>query len=188
MGDHQSVDQLTSFFMPLPTICDYHQTRSPLEKGLLAGIISHGLSCRCGELCLFEALHPAPLARPFSKGLLARDYLTWTFIPLRRIVPLRGTLSCAFGAALLQGPTRGDYLTRAFIPLRRIVPLRSTLSRALVRLSLPPRIVIPSVAEGSLLQSSSSPALLIRLHETPYPKFLAYQASRFRSHAYSISP
>ena len=28
-------------------------------------------------------------------------------MPLRRIVPLRGTLSCAFGAALLQGPTRG---------------------------------------------------------------------------------
>ena len=54
-----------------PTICDYRQTRSPLEKGLLAG-----------------------------------DYLTWAFMPLRRIVPLRGTLSCAFGAALLQGPTR----------------------------------------------------------------------------------
>ena len=55
---------------PFPTICDYRQTRSPLEKGLLAG-----------------------------------DYLTWAFMPLRRIVPLRGTLSCAFGAALLQGPT-----------------------------------------------------------------------------------
>ena len=32
--------------------------------------------------------------------------LTSFFIPLRRVVPLRGTLSCAFGAALLQGPTR----------------------------------------------------------------------------------
>ena len=79
----------------------------PFSKGLHAGIISHRLSCRCDELCLFEALQPAPLARPFSKGLLERDYLTWTFIPLQRIVPLRGTLSCAFGAALLQGPTRG---------------------------------------------------------------------------------
>ena len=56
----------------LPAICDYHQTRSPLEKGLLAG-----------------------------------DYLTWAFMPLQRIVPLRGTPSCVFGAALLQGPTRG---------------------------------------------------------------------------------
>ena len=56
-------------------------------------------------------IHPAPLARPFSKGLLAGDYLTWAFMLLRRIVPLRGTLSCAFGAALLQGPARGDYLT-----------------------------------------------------------------------------
>ena len=126
----------------LPAICDYHQTHSPLEKGLLAGIISHrlscrcdelclfealypaplarpfskglragiishGLSCRCGELCLFEALHPAPLARPFSKGLLAGDYLTRAFMPLQRIVPLRGTPSYAFGAAFLQGPTRG---------------------------------------------------------------------------------
>ena len=86
VGDQQSVDQLTSFFhvatwdiscsviMPirLPAICDYHQTRSPLEKGLRAG-----------------------------------DYLTWAFMLLRRIVPLQGTPSCAFGAALLQGPTRG---------------------------------------------------------------------------------
>ncbi len=70
-------------------------------------IISLWLSCCCDELCLFEALYPAPLARPFSKGLLAGDYLTWAFMPLRRIVPLRGTPSCAFGAALLQGPTRG---------------------------------------------------------------------------------
>ena len=79
----------------------------PSPRACTRGIISHGLSFRCGELCLFEALHPAPLARPFSKGLLAGDYLTWAFMPLRRIVPLRGTPSCAFGAALLQGPTRG---------------------------------------------------------------------------------
>ena len=45
------------------------------------GIIAHELSCRYGELCLFEALYPAPLARPFSKGLLARDYLTFAFMP-----------------------------------------------------------------------------------------------------------
>ena len=69
-------------------------------------IISHRLSSRYGELCLFETLYPAPLAQPFSKGLLAEDYLIWAFMPLRRIVPLRGTLSCAFGAALLQGPTQ----------------------------------------------------------------------------------
>ena len=79
----------------------------PWRRAYSRGIISHGLSCRCSELCLFEALHPASLARPFSKGLRAGDYLTWTFMPLRRIVPLRGTPSCAFGAALLQGPTRG---------------------------------------------------------------------------------
>ena len=84
-------------------------------------IISHGLLCRYGELCLSEALYPAPLARPFSKGLLARDCLTWAFIPLRRIVPLRGTLSCAFGAALLQGPTRGELSHMGFHAAYRIV-------------------------------------------------------------------
>ena len=80
--------------------------RGPSPRAYSSGTISHGLSCRYGELCLSEALYPAPLTRPFSKGLLADDYLTWAFMPLRRIVPLRGTLSCAFGAALLQGPTR----------------------------------------------------------------------------------
>ena len=39
-----------------------------------------------------------------------------------------------------------------------------------------------------MLQSSSSPVLLIRLHEAPYPTFLEYQASRFRSHAYTVLP
>ena len=104
--------------------------RGPSPRAYSRGIISHGLLYRCSELCLFEALYPAPLARPFSKGLRAGDYLTWAFMPLLRIVPLRGTLSCAFGAVLLQGPTRGDYLTWAFIPLRRIVPLRGTPSCA----------------------------------------------------------
>ena len=93
----------------------------PFSKGLRAGAISHGLSYRCGELCLFEALYPAPSARPFSKGLLAGGCLTWVFMPLRRIVPLRGTPSCAFGAALLQGPTRGGLSHMGFHSSCRIV-------------------------------------------------------------------
>ena len=44
--------------------------RGPSPRAYSRGIISHALLCRCSELCLFEALHPAPLARPFSKGLL----------------------------------------------------------------------------------------------------------------------
>ena len=48
------------------------------------------------------------------------------------------------------------------------------------------RIVIPSEVEGSLLQTSFSPALLIRLHETPYSTCMEYQASRFRSHAHRV--
>ena len=50
--------------------------RGPSPRAYSMGIISHELSCRYGELCLFEALYPAPLARPFSKGLLDGDYLT----------------------------------------------------------------------------------------------------------------
>ena len=45
---------------------------------------------------------------PSTSALMTRkkdDSLTSSFTPLRRVVPLRGTLSCAFGAALLQGPT-----------------------------------------------------------------------------------
>ena len=125
----------------------------PWRRAYSRGIISHGLSYRCGELCFFEDsilrlwrdpspractrglshigfhaaaascassrhFHPVPLARPFSKGLRAGDYLICAFMPLQRIVPLRGTPSCAFGAALLQGPTRGglfhmDFYTAA---------------------------------------------------------------------------
>ena len=162
--------------------------RGPSSRAYSLGIISHGLSFRCGELCLFKALHPAPLARPFSKGLLAGDYLTWVSFRCGELCLFKALHPAPLARPFSKGLLAGDYLTWAFMPLRRIVPLRGTPSCALVRLSLPPRIVIPSVAEGSLLQSSSSPALLIRLHETPYPTFLAYQASRFRSHAYSISP
>ena len=42
-------------------------------------------------------------------------------MPLRRIVPLRGTLSCAFGAALLQGPTHGELSHMGFHTAGRIV-------------------------------------------------------------------
>ena len=55
--------------------------RGPSPRAYSMGIISHELSCRYGELCLFEALYPAPLARPFSKGLLTGDCLTFAFIP-----------------------------------------------------------------------------------------------------------
>ena len=55
--------------------------------------------------------HGLPLCKkgPSTSALMTRKKngcLPSSFIPLRRVVPLRGTLSCAFGAALLQGPTR----------------------------------------------------------------------------------
>ena len=56
-------------------------------------------------------IHPAPLARPFSKGLLM-ERIHSLFLSFRLEDP-----SCAFGAALLQGPTHGaDSLSFPFIP------------------------------------------------------------------------
>ena len=58
-------------------------------------------------------IHPAPLARPFSKGLLMVRIHS-LFLSFRLEDP-----SCAFGAALLQGPTHGaDSLSFPFIPPR----------------------------------------------------------------------
>ena len=119
MGDHQSVNQLTSFFhtatwdiscsviMPirLPAICDYHQTRSPLEKGAAKGRdrrkrqLSDFFVADMGDCSKYRILHMAVIRDD--------DYITLAFMLLRRVVPLLGTLSCAFGAPLLQGPTRG---------------------------------------------------------------------------------
>ena len=58
-------------------------------------------------------IHPAPLARPFSKGLLI-ERIHSLFLSFCLEDP-----SCAFGAALLQGPTHGaDSLSFPFIPTR----------------------------------------------------------------------
>ena len=43
----------------------------------------------------------------------------------------------------------------------------------------------PERSRRIFVAAASSPALLIRLHEAPYPTFMEYQASRFRSHAYT---
>ena len=61
-------------------------------------------------------IHPAPLARPFSKGLLM-ERIHSLFLSFHLEDP-----SCAFGAALLQGPTHGaDSLSFPFIPLRESI-------------------------------------------------------------------
>ena len=59
----------------LPAICDYHQTRSPLEKGLLAGIISHGLSsattnCASSRHSILR-LWRGPSPRAYSRGIIS---------------------------------------------------------------------------------------------------------------------
>ena len=76
----------------------------PMRQFLNAFPLREGGGQRPGWMCLIEAqicaadssfsfygllisrptasrIHPAPLARPFSKGPLAKDYLTWAFIP-----------------------------------------------------------------------------------------------------------
>jgi|GEM_PF-5971080 len=69
--------------------------------------VSHSFSYRLGRI------HPAPLARPFSKGLLMERihslFLLYRF----------EESSCAFRAALLQRPTHGaESLSFPFIPPR----------------------------------------------------------------------
>ena len=127
-----------------------------------------------------SGIHPPPLARPFSKGLLASDYLSFTFAPLRgsilrlrRAPSLRGyplrvislSLSHRFGDSILRlcrGPSlRGyslrDYLTFAFAPLRGSIlrlwraPSLRGYSLRTISLSLSHRFVDPSSAFGAPL-------------------------------------
>ena len=79
-------------FLPYETVL---KRVPPLEKGAAKGwdgcASSRHKSAQQIFLSLFydflisrptdSRIHPAPLARPFSKGPLARDYLTWAFIP-----------------------------------------------------------------------------------------------------------
>ena len=72
--------------------------------------VSHSFSYRLG------GIHPAPLARPFSKGLLMEQSLS-LFLSFRLEDP-----SCAFGAVLFQGPTHGaESLSFPFIPPRGFI-------------------------------------------------------------------
>ena len=85
-------------------------------------------------------IHPPPSARPFSKGLLTSDYLSFAFTPLRgsilrlrrapslrgyplRVISLSLSYRCgdpfsAFGAPFSKGLPTSDYLIFAFAPLR----------------------------------------------------------------------
>ena len=69
----------------------------------LSHIGFHAAAANCASSRTPSCAFGAALLQGPARG----DYLTWAFMPLRRILPLQGTLSCAFGAALLQGPTRG---------------------------------------------------------------------------------
>ena len=71
---------------------------------------------------LLRGFHPPPLARPFSKGLLASDYLSFAFTPLR-----------------------GSILRLRRAPSLRGYPLR------VISLSLSHRCVDPSSAFGAPL-------------------------------------
>ena len=98
-------------------------------------------------------IHPAPLARPFSKGLLMVRIHS-LFLSFRLEDP-----SCAFGAALLQGPThRADSLSFPFIPPWGIhpAPLARPFSKGLLmeRSSLFP--FIPP--RGSILRLWRAPS------------------------------
>ncbi|GEM_PF-3223009 len=72
---------------------EYCETNSRLV-GTAENVWRNCPANRYGELCPCGALYPAPLARPFSKGLHA--YYNSTYIFYRFVHP-----SCAFGAPLL---------------------------------------------------------------------------------------
>ena len=77
---------------------------------------THGANSLSFPFIPLRGIHPAPLARPFSKGLLM-ERIHSLFLSFCLEDP-----SCAFGAALLQGPThRADSLSFPFIPLRGII-------------------------------------------------------------------
>ena len=82
--------------------------------------------------------------------------------------------------------TGEDRPSSSFTPPHRVMPLQSTLSCAFVRLSLLP-YRHPERSRGIFVAAAFLIHMLIRLHETPYPTFLGYQASRFRSRAYTVS-
>ena len=120
MGNHQSVNQLVSFFMPLhgiypaPLSCQsaYLQYATiirrvrPWRRAYLRGLSHIGFhaaatNCASSRHSILR-LWRGPSPRAYSRGLSHIG-----FHAAATNVPLRGTLSCAFGAALLQGPTRG---------------------------------------------------------------------------------
>ena len=107
---------------------DNPQMRSPLEKGAAKGRdrrkrqLSNFCVAGMGDCWKYRISQMAVMRDD--------DCLILAFMPLRGVVPLRGTLSCAFGAPLLQGATRLGLAHFSFIPLRRVVPLRGTLSCA----------------------------------------------------------
>ena len=119
---------------------------------------------------LFSLTHVLPVCKKdFSaSALMTRkkdDSLTSSFIPLRRVVPLRGTLSCAFGAALLQGPTRiigvtGDLRLKSHF---RVSPFIKNRRKASLRLGLPHR--------GRGLRQRRSGTLINDVLETLLPTY-----------------
>ena len=67
------------------------------------------------------------------------------------------------------------------IPANRDYSLKRNVSLSLLSYRHPER------SRGIFVAAALLFPLLIRLHEAPYPTFMEYQASRFRSHAYTIS-
>ena len=54
--------------MPLRGTAILFLWRGPSPRAYSRGIISHGLSYRCGELCLFEALQSSPFGAALLQG------------------------------------------------------------------------------------------------------------------------
>ena len=119
-----------SAYLPYATII---RRVRPWRRAYSRGIISYALSCRCDELCLFEALHPAPLARPFSKGLHARIISHRLSYRCDELCLFEAFYPAPLARPFSKGLLAGDYFTWTFIPLQRIVPLRGLYPAPLAR-------------------------------------------------------
>ena len=92
------------------------------------------------------------------------------------------SLSFSRGKALVQGHGSPSFLWKE-VPRRGGGWLTKRNKKEWGRSIFPYRH--PERSRRIFVAAASSPALLIRLHEAPYPTFMEYQASRFRSHAYT---
>ena len=198
-----SNDTLVLPFSPFP-----HPRFTGLQEGSLhfgphdtqeRRIVSYRFSYRCVELCLFEALYPAPSARPFSKGLLVsllrlvtRD-LNTTFG--HRPIKKGGARVLSYAVQMRLSFPYATFCLSYYVCLSAPAGHLPLEGKAAIReYHLPsskqaahhpcepigsPSTVIPSAAEGSLLHCRHMHTCTPHLNDTLVLPFSPFPRSRF---------